>query len=128
MAEHKIIDLTQLGNYDLLIKEYIKNKGLDSIRVDSTVAWSTQTSYVPPKGQLIIYMDGTTVDGVTYPKFKVGDGNAYVVDLPFTEGDFEAQLQAHLANQSAHLSAIDRTKLENSVVVSLEDENLILSN
>jgi hypothetical protein len=128
MAEHKIIDLTRLGEYDLLIKEYIKQQGLDSIRVDTTASWSTQTSYVPPKGQLIIYLDGNTVDDVTYPKFKVGDGNAYVVDLPFTEGDFEKQLQIHIANQSIHLSATDRTKLENSIVVSLEAENLILSN
>lgn len=128
MAEHKIIDLTRLGEYDLLIKEYIKQQGLDSIRVDTTASWNAQTTYVPSKGQLIIYMDGTTVDDVTYPKFKVGDGNAYVVDLPFTEGDFEKQLQTHLANQSAHLSATDRTKLENSVVVSLSDETLILSN
>lgn len=128
MAEHRIIDLTRLGEYDLLIKEYIKTKGLDSIRVDTTASWSTQVEYVPPVGQLIIYLDGTTVDGVSYPKFKVGDGNAFVVDLPFTEGDFEAQLQTHLANQAIHLSTLDRTKLENSVVVSLEDENLILSN
>lgn len=126
--EHKIIDLTRLNDYDLLLKKYIKDKGLESIRVNTTAAWSEQIDYAPPVGQLIIYTDGNVVDGVNYPKFKVGDGNAYVVDLPFTEGEFEAALTQHLEDSTMHLSTTDRKKLENSVVLTLEGENLVFNN
>ena len=126
--EHKIIDLTRLNDYDLLLKKYIKDKGLDSIRVNTTAAWNEQVEYAPPVGQLIIYTDGNVVDGVNYPKFKVGDGNAYVVDLPFTEGEFEAALTQHLDNATMHLSTSDREKLDNSVVLTLDGENLVFSN
>ena len=77
--------------------------------------------------QLIIYTDGNVVDGVNYPKFKVGDGNACVVDLPFTEGEFEAALTQHINNATTHLSTADREKLENSVVLTLDGENLIFN-
>ena len=126
--EHKIIDLTRLNDYDLLLKKYITDKGLESIRVNTTAAWSEQIDYAPPVGQLIIYTDGNVVDGVNYPKFKVGDGNAYVVDLPFTEGEFEAALTQHLEDSTMHLSTTDRKKLENSVVLTLEGENLVFNN
>lgn len=126
--EHKIIDLTRLNDYDLLLKKYIKDKGLESIRVNTTAVWSEQVDYAPPVGQLIIYTDGNVVDGVNYPKFKVGDGNAYVVDLPFTEGEFEAALTQHLEDSTIHLSTTDRKKLENSVVLTLEGENLVFNN
>lgn len=126
--EHKIIDLTRLGEYDLLLKEYIKQKGLDSIKVNTTAAWTLQTDYVPPIGQLVIYIDGNVVDGKNYPKFKVGDGNAYVVDLPFTEGEFEATLTDHINNATLHFSEADREKLANSVILSLDGENLIFDN
>lgn len=128
MAEHKIIDLTRLSDYDLLLKEYIKQKGLESIQVNTTAYWNEQISYVPPRGQLIVYTDGNVVDDVLYPKFKVGDGNAYVVDLPFSEGEYETILQNHLVNQTIHLTTADREKLQNSVVLTLDSENLIFSN
>lgn len=126
--EHKIIDLTRLGEYDLLLKEYIEQKGLEAVRVNTTAAWNEQTDYAPPVGQIVIYTDGNVVDGVSYPKFKVGDGNAYVVDLPFTEADLKATLNEHINNAAIHLSTTDRTKLVNSVEVSLSGENLIFDN
>lgn len=126
--EHKIIDLTRLNEYDLLLKDYIKDKGLDSIRVNTTAAWNEQVDYAPPVGQLVIYTDGNVVDGVNYPKFKVGDGNAYVVDLPFSEEDFESMLTEHINNTTLHFSTKDRTKLEDSVTLALENENLIFNN
>ena len=46
--EHKIIDLTRLNDYDLLLKKYIKDKGFDSIRVNTTAAWKEQVDYAPP--------------------------------------------------------------------------------
>lgn len=128
MAEHKIIDLTRLRDYDLLLKEYIKQKGLESIQVNTTAYWNEQITYVPPRGQLIVYTDGNVIDDISYPKFKVGDGSAYVVDLPFSEGEYETMLQNHLANQTIHLTTTDREKLQNSVVLTLDSENLIFSN
>lgn len=84
--------------------------------------WSKQTTFVPPKGAIVIYSDYSTVgedrNEKDVPNFKVGDGNAFVVDLPFSHDDLRAALAAHIADTSKHLSTEDRTKLEGSVTAS----------
>ena len=46
---------------------------------------------------------------------KVGDGLAYVVDLPFSS----EPIDDHINNMMVHLSEHDRWKLENSVCAEM---------
>lgn len=126
----KLIDLERLNQYDSLIKEFISSNTSDSIRINTTSAWNSDISYVPQKGQIIIYSDGSVKDGVSYPRFKVGDGNAFLIDLPFLSGELEAILNDHINNSSIHISAEERTKWNSHVSASYsgEDETLILQN
>lgn len=87
--------------------------------------WRTQTSFVPEAGAIVIYSDYATVDGEFVPNFKVGDGMAYVVDLPFSQDDLRDALLQHINDNSRHLNEQDREKLENSVTVSVSGTNLI---
>ena len=49
-------------------------------KVDTTTNWEKATSFVPLKGEFIIYQDEGTAD-----RIKIGDGETLVNDLPFVE-------------------------------------------
>ena len=50
--------------------------------VDTTDGWMQRRKYVPFRGEIIVYSDRNVIDGMDYPGIKIGDGMAYVVDLP----------------------------------------------
>lgn len=125
----KLIDLDRLSQYDSLIKSFISNNTSDNIKINTTAAWDSDISYIPPNGMLIIYSDGTIKDGVSYPRFKVGDGNAYLIDLPFVSGDLENEISSHIGDLSIHVSTDEKKKWNSHVSASYGDnETLILSN
>ena len=81
-------------------------------KIDTTANWNAATTFVPLKGEVIVYSDYTseTVDGqvVNIPNFKVGDGLAYVPDLPFVGDDMRRQLTAHLLDTAVHITSAER--------------------
>lgn len=64
--------------------------------------WRTQSSYVPPKGTILIYTNYMIDEDRNIPAFKIGDGNAYAVDLPFIGGT--EQLLDHISNLGIHVT------------------------
>ena len=102
------------------------------ILVGTKAEWAEKATTIPEKGTIIIYSDYATVNDaldVPYdvPNFKVGDGNAYLVDLPFSQDDLRAAIAAHIADDTRHLTPDDRTKLASSVSVSVDGSNLIFA-
>ena len=61
---------------------------------------------------MIVYSDYSTetVNGmlVDIPNFKVGDGLAYVPDLPFVGDDLRETLSMHLLDTAAHITPAER--------------------
>ena len=111
--------------------------GLARASIHTTEEWGLTPTYVPAKGELVIYTDAVTVDGNTYPALKIGDGNAYVVDLPFSGGpeqtdilnDLIDQLNEHIRNTAIHVSTEDRERWDNKLnyEVSEATETLVLN-
>ena len=126
MSEHKYIDLTGLTTYDQLIKPYIDSTISSHIRAGTTATWNSDLTYIPSRGQMIIYIDAQTVDGETYPGYKVGDGLAYLADLPFQNDDLRAILEDHLNNAIMHVTSSERATWNNKVSASYGNETLIL--
>lgn len=61
--------------------------GGTSVVVHTTAEWQQLTSLVSEKGGIYVWSDYKTEDGEDIPAIKIGDGLAYVVDLPFaTQG------------------------------------------
>lgn len=59
---------------------------------DTTANWDSKRDFIPMRGEVIVYMDaGHKSDGnggtINVPRFKVGDGQAYLIDLPFVGED-----------------------------------------
>ena len=115
---------------------------------DTTANWNAAIGFVPLKGEIIIYDDYDTIEyevedlGQVHtitkiiPGVKIGDGLAYVQDLPFISDELRDRLMAHIENQDLHTSLGEKTFWSNKINVDdayeqihdeLEGEMLILT-
>lgn len=96
-------------------------------KIDTTANWRQNLTFIPLKGEIIIYSDYQTevVDGVTknIPGIKIGDGTTYGIDLPFVDEDIRRELLAHSQNGSIHISAEEREFWNNKVRCYIEFED-----
>ena len=85
------------------------------IEYNTTEYWETKRTYIPQAGQIIIYSDKYQIekDNITYnqPSLKIGDGQAYLVDLPFLDDAF----MNHINNTAIHISAAERNFWNNKI-------------
>ena len=102
-----------------------------SLFIDTTAAWNSQPTYIPKRGDIIVYSDHDTVidGGVTkdVPGVKIGDGLAYLIDLPFTTDGVAQRLMNHINNSAIHVSAEDREFWDNKLNCDVYNEELILN-
>lgn len=92
---------------------------------DTTENWNRALSFIPLQGEIIVYDDYSVVDGKKVPAIKIGDGLAYVVDLPFVAGEMQQEIIDHINNLAIHVASFDRTNWDSKVSAEIEDENLI---
>lgn len=112
-------------DYNLLInhpffngEEVIGEKTSEDYKIvicKTTAEWSELTSLVSVKGALYVYTDYKPIgtSGNYQPGVKVGDGLAYVVDLPF------------VTTEDARITAEDIANWNNKVAVMVDGENMI---
>lgn len=103
--------------------------GTARLVMDTSANWAARTGYIPARGEIIVYSDRHVIDSVNYPGVKIGDGLAYVVDLPFVGDDISNQiveaLNAHIDDSVSHISAEERELWNNKVSCAVLGENLI---
>ena len=81
---------------------FVNTDGINgtTIYADSMINWEANPLFIPKKGDIIIFFDKTKIvkDGseIEIPGFKIGDGKAYNIDLPFVGDDIIEQLLAHV--------------------------------
>lgn len=105
------------------------------MKIDTTANWANALGFIPLKGEIIVYSDYSQVDDgnggtVSVPNFKVGDGLAYCVDLPFVSDDLRESLSAHILDRTAHITDEERQFWNNKVrcymdTINDEEEYLI---
>ena len=105
-------------------------------RRDTTENWNLNRGFIPLQGEIIIYTDhGKMDDGygnmINVPGIKIGDGNAYLIDLPFVGAEERyailQELREHTGNWSIHVSDADRSFWNNKLNYSMHDGNLVLN-
>ncbi len=82
-----------------------------SIEVHTTEEWSGEAGRkISKQGTFYVYSDGYLAeDGVTYiPRLKLGDGNAYIMDLPFLDGPLLNMIVQHINNGEVHITQQER--------------------
>lgn len=118
------------------------------LKRDTTANWNNARGFVPMAGEVIIYDDyqvktwqveeyGEIVTkSENIPGIKIGDGNAYVQDLPFVDKDLREKLMNHINNVDIHTTLAEKLFWNNKVNVDdayeqihdeLEDETLIIN-
>lgn len=95
--------------------------------------WNQDASLISEKNVLYIYVDYKTTikDGeeIFIPGLKVGDGKAYLIDLPFLNSstNIEQQFIDHMQNLIIHITDAERQFWNNKLNLELQDENLIFN-
>jgi len=106
---------------------------LTEVLYGSTLEWAQDKTRIAQKGVIYVYSDyvkasdgaGGTVD---VPGFKVGDGTSYLIDMPFAQGEVNAEVIAHIENQKIHVSEEDRERWDQrELSIEISGENLTLS-
>ena len=101
---------------------------LGNIFVDTTQNWNSQLTYVPASGDIIVYSDKSSItennETKYIPGIKIGDGNAYCVDLPFVADDIAIDLLNHINDNIRHITAQERQFWNNKLNISINGEEL----
>lgn len=106
------------------------------VRRDTTENWNAVRSFIPMRGEIIIYTDHGKIEDeyhnrINVPGIKIGDGSAYLIDLPFVNDDVRYQilteLRMHSGNTDIHVTAEEKTFWNNKLNCIVEGENLILN-
>ena len=102
------------------------------ILMNTTEYWNSRRDFIPARGALLVWTDRFhTEDGQAIPGLKIGDGDAYAVDLPFLGGDMDPallrRLEEHLLNESLHVSPADRERWNGKLNCGVEGTTLVLN-
>lgn len=133
-------------NYDNLINkpqingvELSGNKSSSALHIvseNTTAGWNGNPGYLPKKGEIVVYTDYIVRQDdlgrdITYPGIKIGDGNAYLIDLPFVNDAVRYEvlqiLDNHVNNQAIHVSQQDRDFWDSKLNYEMNDEELVLT-
>lgn len=98
---------------------------------DTTAAWNAKSGFIPKNGEIIIYTDHETiVDGSTtkyVPGVKIGDGLAYLIDLPFSTDAVSKELIEHKSNSTIHVTSSDKNFWNNKLNCEVVNDELIFN-
>lgn len=98
------------------------------ILVATSKAWMSQKNFRPRKGQIVIWSDKDTVlsayeeNGhhtsveIVIPGIKIGNGNAYNLDLPFVGDDTAMALASHIQSRM-HVTDEERASWNHKITI-----------
>ncbi|MGN0657071.1 MAG: hypothetical protein ACI4KR_09775 [Ruminiclostridium sp.] len=121
----KLITLEALKHYNENINNTINEKLNTTFPVHygTTEYWNSQTTLVGEKSHIYIYSDYATVEDVSVPNIKIGDGSAYLIDNPFITTSIEDLLQFHIEDNIKHITEQERTAWNNKVSCHLSTDD-----
>lgn len=93
----------------------------------TTATWNSQPQLISARGYIYIYADyRQNGQGQNVPAMKVGDGSAYLIDLPFVD----SLIYEHIADNIRHISQQEREFWNNKVrcfMSEVQGDNLIFT-
>ena len=133
------------------MKKYLDSQGtaflwskIKNIKLDNTLVyesktvedWNNDRDLISQKGTLYIYNNYKVIkdeedNEIFLPGIKLGDGKAFLIDLPFLNTDpFDEQILDHINNNVIHISIEDRKFWNNKLNLiqpTTESQTLILN-
>ena len=105
------------------LQDYLNTNLNKQILFNTTAAWNAQVQLQSQANTLYIYTDHQVdSDGNVIAGIKVGDGNAYLIDMPFTD----SAIMEHISDNVRHISAEERAFWNNKVSCYLADNDRII--
>lgn len=113
--------------YTLLSDRYtVKLRGTDDtlqeitlpIYYDTKERWATKTTLVSEMGALYVYSNYQQHEGENIPGIKIGDGLAFVVDLPFIDEIYKE----HILNTYIHVTQAEKDFWNDKVTCYIDSE------
>ena len=93
----------------------------------NSATWNSQPQLITDRGVIYIYSDYKQNDqGQNIPAMKVGDGNSYLIDMPFSE----SLLYSHLEDNTRHITQEEREFWNNKVrcfISEVQNDELIFT-
>ena len=97
---------------------------------DTTANWNAARGMIPLEGEIIIYTDykiitkevDNEIRTILIPGIKIGDGRAYVQDLPFIDEELRDRILAHINNNDVHVTVTDKLKWNNKLNINDNQE------
>ena len=94
--------------------------GNNRVLYATTETWNSQPSLRAKEGYIYIYADyRQNSEGQNIPSMKIGDGQAYLIDMPFTD----QLLYDHLRDEIRHITQDERKFWNNKVRCYIDEDN-----
>lgn len=105
------------------LQDYLNVNLNKQVLFNTTAAWDAQVQLQSQANTLYIYTDHQVdSEGNVIAGIKVGDGNAYLIDMPFTD----SAIMEHISDNVRHISAEERVFWNNKVSCYLADNDRII--
>ena len=109
------------GTLNAVVSYYGRADGYGKVVFyDTTENWNSKIDFIPKKGVLIVYSDYQHLDDCDVPNIKIGDGLAYLADLPFVSDDLRELLTNHIINTTMHVTAAERDFWNNKITCDVK--------
>lgn len=86
----------------------------DVIHINTENYWNNRPSLIAKEGHVYVYKDHSNDGTNDIPAVKIGDGLAYLIDLPFIESNYTTLTQ-HINNSQIHITQSEREFWNNKV-------------
>lgn len=97
-----------------------------SIEIHTTEEWRDAGKAISRQGTFYIYSDGYNQEGTLVPRIKLGDGSAYISDLPFLDSPLLNMIIDHINDGTVHITQQQRLFWNNKLNVN--DSQQIVGN
>lgn len=101
------------------------------VRYGTTADWNSEPTLIPEAGSIVVYSDARTIERdeetVYVPGIKIGDGLAYLIDLPFCDDATVEMISSHAGDTGIHVTSEEKTLWNNKLNYTLTGENLIFN-
>lgn len=100
-----------------------------TVKHNLTEYWNNHRDFIPKAGELIVYDDFDTMPSENegevqlIPNIKVGDGNAFLIDLPFIDAKARQTITDHINDSTVHITDGERLFWNNKVTCFLDTIN-----
>lgn len=94
-----------------------------AFEIHTSQEWIEAGRNISEAGSLYIYSDGYELsDGTNIPRIKIGDGLAYISDLPFFDEKLRLDLMSHIDDLDIHVTLEEKRAWWNKLNIDDDQE------